>query len=147
MFTNQEPGGRGPPSKHLVQIFRGGSSPSGFLIRPGNIVIRKPPRGGDFFRSYLLSRKRMCALEGHFRNGCKDDFETDARNKMGYFDGCAPRTFGQRICARNGANPGCTQPTSRMRATYISDTRNPVNFARRLFSNQKPDPPAWVLYV
>jgi len=33
MFPNQEPGGRGPPSKHLVQILRGGSSSSGFLIR------------------------------------------------------------------------------------------------------------------
>jgi len=36
MFPHQEPGGRGPPSKHLVQMLRGGSSSSGFLIRvPG----------------------------------------------------------------------------------------------------------------
>jgi len=33
MFPDQEPGGRGPPSKHPVQILRGGSSSSGFLIR------------------------------------------------------------------------------------------------------------------
>jgi len=33
MFPDQEPGGRGPPSKHLVQILRKGSSSSGFLIR------------------------------------------------------------------------------------------------------------------
>jgi len=33
MFPDQEPGGRGLPSKHLVQFFRGGSSSSGFLLR------------------------------------------------------------------------------------------------------------------
>jgi len=33
MFPNQEPDGRGAPSKHLVQILRGGSSSSGCLIR------------------------------------------------------------------------------------------------------------------
>ena len=33
MFPNQDPRGRRPPSKHLVQILRGGSSSSRFLIR------------------------------------------------------------------------------------------------------------------
>jgi len=33
MFPHQAPGGRGPPSKHLVQILRRGSFSSGFLIR------------------------------------------------------------------------------------------------------------------
>ena len=33
MFPYQEPRGRGPPSKHLVQIPRGGSSCSGMLMR------------------------------------------------------------------------------------------------------------------
>jgi len=33
LFANQEPGGRGPPSKYLVQIPSRGSSFSGFLIR------------------------------------------------------------------------------------------------------------------
>ena len=33
MFPDQEPEGRRAPSKHLVQILRGGSSSSGFLIR------------------------------------------------------------------------------------------------------------------
>jgi len=33
MFPDQEPSGRRLPSKHLVQILRGGSSSSGFLIR------------------------------------------------------------------------------------------------------------------
>jgi len=33
MFPNQEPSGRGPPSKKLVQILRGGSSSAGFLTR------------------------------------------------------------------------------------------------------------------
>jgi len=32
MFPDQEPGGRGPPSKHLVQILQEGSSSCGFLI-------------------------------------------------------------------------------------------------------------------
>ena len=32
-FPNQETGGRGSPSKHLVKILRGGSSSSGFLIK------------------------------------------------------------------------------------------------------------------
>jgi len=32
MYNNQEPGGRGPPWKDLIQILRGGSSDSGFLI-------------------------------------------------------------------------------------------------------------------
>ena len=36
MFPHQEPCARGPPSKHLVQILRGGSSSSGFLIREHN---------------------------------------------------------------------------------------------------------------
>ena len=33
MFLGQEHGVRGPPSKHLYQLLRGGSSSSGFLIR------------------------------------------------------------------------------------------------------------------
>jgi len=33
MFPDQEPGGRGPPSKNLYQVLRGGSSFPGFLIR------------------------------------------------------------------------------------------------------------------
>ena len=33
MFPHQEPCVRGPPSKHLVQILRGGSSYSRFLMR------------------------------------------------------------------------------------------------------------------
>ena len=45
MFPNQEPGGRGPPSKHMVQILQGGSSSSRFLIRE-QLVIRKPYWGG-----------------------------------------------------------------------------------------------------
>jgi len=33
MFPNQEPGGRGPFSKNLYQVLRGGSSFSGVLMR------------------------------------------------------------------------------------------------------------------
>ena len=45
------------------------------------------------------------------------DFETDARNKMGYFDGSAQRTFGRWMRARYGQisdahklHPRCGQP-------------------------------------
>ena len=44
---------------------------------------------------------------------------TDARNQKGHFDGCTQRTFGQRMCARYGANSGCTLPISRMHATPL----------------------------
>ena len=49
-------------------------------------------------------------------DGHKGDYETDTRNKMGYFDGGANQTFGQRMCARNGANPIYAQPACRMHA-------------------------------
>jgi len=45
----------------------------------------------------------------------KGDFETDARSKMGYFDGCTQRTCVQRM----RPNPGCMQSASRMRATPL----------------------------
>jgi len=44
---------------------------------------------------------------------------TDACKQKGHFDGCTQRTFGQRMRARYGANPGCTQPTSQMHATPL----------------------------
>jgi len=47
-------------------------------------------------------------------------FDTDARNQKPRFHGCAQRTFGQWMRARYGANPGCVQPTSRMRATPLT---------------------------
>jgi len=49
----------------------------------------------------------------------RDISETDARKgRFGHqcmqperpFDGCTQRNFGQRMCARYGANPGCMQP-------------------------------------
>jgi len=45
---------------------------------------------------------------------------TVARNQKSHFDGCTQRTFGQRIHTRYGANPGCAQPTSQMRATPLT---------------------------
>ena len=45
--------------------------------------------------------------------------DMDARNQNPCFHGCAQRTFGQRMHARYEANPGCAQPTSRMRATPL----------------------------
>jgi len=48
MFPDQEPGGRGPPSKHLVQILRGVSSSCGFLIREHSKQETPPGGGGSF---------------------------------------------------------------------------------------------------
>jgi len=52
MFPHQELCVRGPPSKNLVQIPRGGSSCTRFLMREHS--NRKPPRGGGFFRSICI---------------------------------------------------------------------------------------------
>jgi len=52
MFPNQEPGERGPLSKHLVHILWGGPLPPVSCLE--RIVNRKPPRGAGFFRSRCL---------------------------------------------------------------------------------------------
>ena len=44
---------------------------------------------------------------------------TDAHNQKDQCDGCTQRTFRQWMRARYGANPGCTQPTSRMHTTPL----------------------------
>jgi len=49
---------------------------------------------------------------------------TDVRNQKGNCDRCTQRTFGQQMRARYGANPGCTQPTSRMHATPLISNIN-----------------------
>jgi len=70
------------------------------------------------------------SLFSDFENGCTQGsflkrmharvvLGTDARNQKDNFDGCTQRTFGQRIRARNGSNPECGQPTSRMHATPV----------------------------
>jgi len=46
----------------------------------------------------------------------------DVCNQKGHSDGCTNRTFGQRMRARYGANPGCAQPTSRMSTTSLTQT-------------------------
>jgi len=46
MFPDQEPCVRGPPSKDLYQVRRGGSSYTRLLIREHSNT--KPPRGGGF---------------------------------------------------------------------------------------------------
>ena len=65
-----------------------------------------------------------------FENGCMQGsflkrthalLGTHARNQKGHFDGCTQRTFGQRMCARYVANPGCAQPT--LRATPLTANR------------------------
>jgi len=72
MFPNHEPEGRGPHSKRLVQIlyiyiyiyiYEGGPLPPGSWL--GNIVNRKPPRGGGFLsinilRVYILISHTPC---------------------------------------------------------------------------------------
>jgi len=45
-FPNQKPRGKGPPSKHLVQILREGFLPPESWL--GDLRNRKPPRGGGF---------------------------------------------------------------------------------------------------
>ena len=79
----------------------------------------KPKENG---RSKLfVTPKRMRARVISEKDARKSDFETDVRNNMGYFDGCTQRTFGQRMRARYGTNPGCAQPTSRMHAIPLID--------------------------
>ena len=70
---------------------------------------------------WILGDKQNGSAQGSFpkRMHGRVFFETDARNPNVHFDGCVERTFGQRICARYGANPGCVQPTSRMHATPL----------------------------
>jgi len=74
---------------------------------------------------WVLGDKQNGSAQGSFpkRMHGRVFFETDARNPNVHFDGCVERTFGQRICARYGANPGCAQPISRMQATPL--TNNP----------------------
>jgi len=48
MFPDQEPCVRGPPSKDLYQVFRGGSSSTRLLIREHS-KHKTPPRGGVSF--------------------------------------------------------------------------------------------------
>jgi len=71
---------------------------------------------------WVLDDKQNGSAQGSFpkRMHGRVFFETDARNPNVHFDGCVERTFGQRICARYGANPGCAQPTSRMHATPLT---------------------------
>jgi len=60
------------------------------------------------------------ARKGHVWNGCTQG-SFDAHNQKGHCDGCqcTQRTFEQRMRTRYGANPGYTQPTSRMHATPL----------------------------
>jgi len=65
------------------------------------------------------------ARKSHFWNGCTQGYFlcTDARNQKDHFDGCTQWTFGLRMRARYGANPGCAKPTSRMHATSLISRR------------------------
>jgi len=58
MFPNQEPGGRGPPSKNLYQIIRLGSSSSGFLNRQPS-KYETPPGG---FPSINLRESQLLVM-------------------------------------------------------------------------------------
>jgi len=53
----------------------------------------------------------MCASVISETDARRGLLEMDTRNKMGNFDGCARRSFEQRMHARYGANSGCAQPT------------------------------------
>jgi len=64
MFPNQEPGGRGAPSKHLVQIFRAGSSSSGSLIRE-HCSSEQKTLPGPILRSTVVL---LCCKQSPCRN-------------------------------------------------------------------------------
>jgi len=54
MFLHQEPWVRGPPSKNLYQVLRGGSSYSRFLMREHS-KYKTPPGGGGSFDEVAIS--------------------------------------------------------------------------------------------
>ena len=61
MFPHQEPCVRGPPSRHLVQILRGGSSYTRLLMREHS--TNKTPPGEGFFRSMCVTwLMHMCDM-------------------------------------------------------------------------------------
>jgi len=62
MFSDQEPGGRGPPSKNLYQVRRGGSSSSGFLIRKHG--KKENPRGGGVSFDQSVNKMQIETLNG-----------------------------------------------------------------------------------
>ena len=70
MFPHQELRVRGPPSKNLVQILRGGSSYTRFLMREHS-KSETPPGGGGFFRSTYddeftdMVNKPWCTMVRH----------------------------------------------------------------------------------
>jgi len=64
-FPNQEPGGRAPSSKRLVQILRRGSSSPGFLIREPNKKEISPGGGGPAINTHD-SDYAKCKLESSF---------------------------------------------------------------------------------
>ena len=53
MFPHQEPCVRGPPSKDLYQMLRGGSSYTRLLMREHS-KYKNPPRGGVSFDQLFL---------------------------------------------------------------------------------------------
>ena len=85
--------------------------------------LLKPPVVKTYIHIYKVSDVRIQILVfSDSENGCMQRsflkrmhagvfLGTDARNQKGHFDGCAQRTFGQRMRARYEANPGCVQPT------------------------------------
>jgi len=65
MFPRQEPWVRGPPLKHLVQIFRGGSSYSRYLKKKlmrehSKYHRKKPPFPGGFSIYYVPWSRAVC---------------------------------------------------------------------------------------
>jgi len=59
---NQEPRGRGPPSKNLYQVLRGRSSSSGFVVREP-VTKGDPPGLGGGSCDHLYRLKRLSCQE------------------------------------------------------------------------------------
>ena len=83
MFPDQEPCGRGPPSKNLVQIFRGGSSYTRLLIREHS-KHKTPPGGGVSFDQSFCGKRHFTEpgrrRKEHFSINCFWHFLSASQN-------------------------------------------------------------------
>jgi len=88
------------------------------LLKPGSMNQNSDVR----IQMLIFIHSENGCMQGSFlkRMHARVFLGTDVRNQKGHSDGCTQRTFGQRVRARYGANPGCAQPESRMHATPLA---------------------------